>query len=259
MADTTTTNYSFVKPEVGASLDTWGTKLNTDLDSIDSTVFTGLAGKLPLAGGTMTGNIASQSVIPKDAAGYTSGSNARPWSSTITQQVTFADYATGTARATMIGSSTGVAITLSTTPMGFSVLSSAAAVLLNVTDTAPVALLRGFAAAAASTCTGNITALDFITTSDMRLKEDIQPIQHALDKVKHLLGVTYRWKDGGAVGAGLLAQDLQVVFPAAVHMTEHAELEGGQLGFSPGAVLGLVMAALQEIEERVERLENYRK
>lgn len=48
MSDTVTVNYGWVKPEPGSSPSTWGTKVNSDLDSIDATVFANQAGVVPI-------------------------------------------------------------------------------------------------------------------------------------------------------------------------------------------------------------------
>lgn len=58
IAATPTTNYGLQKPQVGADADQWGTYINSDLDTIDSTMF-GISGvanaACPKAGCTFTG------------------------------------------------------------------------------------------------------------------------------------------------------------------------------------------------------------
>ena len=59
-ADTTTTTYSLVKPEVGASEDTWGAKINTTLDTLDN-LLDGTTAIAPNLVGAKIGGVAMSS------------------------------------------------------------------------------------------------------------------------------------------------------------------------------------------------------
>ncbi|AXF65220.1 tail fiber domain-containing protein [Leclercia sp. W17] len=66
------------------------------------------------------------------------------------------------------------------------------------------------------TTQGNISCVSLTQTSDADKKDDIKPIENALDKVLSLDGVTFNWKDGGLPSAGVIAQQLIDVLPEAV-------------------------------------------
>ena len=106
MADTTTTNLSLIKPEIGAAEDTWGISLNTDLDTIDA-IFsaTGTAVSLNIDGG----DIASAVTINKSPV-ITLGGD-------LSGNVTLTNLASGTLTATvgtLNQNTTGSAATLTT-------------------------------------------------------------------------------------------------------------------------------------------------
>lgn len=108
--------------------------------------------------------------------------------------------------------------------------------------------------AGALICNGNITA--FGSPSDIRLKENIEVIPNALDKVKQLKGVTFNYKKDGKKSTGLIAQDLEKVLPEVVYETSTLDKdEEKHLAVRYGNTVGLLVEAIKELEARVKELE----
>ena len=101
---------------------------------------------------------------------------------------------------------------------------------------------------------GNVTA--YGSPSDIRLKENVEVIPNALDKVKQLKGVTFNYIKDGNKSTGLIAQDLQKVLPDAVYVTSDVDDgEDKHLAIRYGNTVGLLVEAIKELEARVKELE----
>ena len=98
---------------------------------------------------------------------------------------------------------------------------------------------------------GSITATGDITAySDARLKTHIETITGALDRVRKLRGVTFSRRETGNRGVGLIAQELASIVPEAV-MTH----EDGLLSVAYGNLVGVLIEAVKDLADKVERLE----
>ena len=95
---------------------------------------------------------------------------------------------------------------------------------------------------------GNVTA--YGSASDERLKENVEVIPNALEKIKELKGVNFNYKKDGKRSTGLIAQDLQKVLPEAVYTTNDIETKEEHLAINYGLVIGLLVEAIKELESK---------
>jgi len=112
------------------------------------------------------------------------------------------------------------------------------------------------AIATSGTLTVSADVIAFGSPSDIRLKENIKPIESALDKVSKLQGVTFDWKKSDSIldikeDIGFIAQDVQKVIPELVRENEDCMLSMRHQGIAP-----ILLEAIKELKQEIEKLKN---
>lgn len=106
---------------------------------------------------------------------------------------------------------------------------------------------------------GNVYGLAFYYNSDARLKKDIAPISDGLQKVEDLNGVYFKWRDSGEDSIGLIAQDVEKVFPEAVATDDKTGLKSVDYSKLVAPLIEAVKSQQDEIEvlnSRIGELES---
>lgn len=99
--------------------------------------------------------------------------------------------------------------------------------------------------AGAINATGDITS-----SSDLRLKKNIEKIENALAKVMKLNGVTFEKIGVEGKSTGLIAQDVAKVLPEAVSEKDK------YLSVAYGNMIGLLVEAIKELKQEVDKLKH---
>lgn len=95
------------------------------------------------------------------------------------------------------------------------------------------------------------TATSYTTSSDYRLKENVQPMTDAIATVLALKPVTYTWKSDGSAGQGFIAHELQSIVPDCVTGEKDAlDSEGNPQyqGIDTSFLIATLVAAIQELK-----------
>ena len=101
------------------------------------------------------------------------------------------------------------------------------------------------------------TATSYLSGSDYRLKENIQPMTGALAKVAALKPCVFNWKIDGKSGQGFIAHELQEVVPECVSGQKDAvDAEGNPQyqGIDTGFLVATLTAAIQEQQTLITSL-----
>ena len=103
---------------------------------------------------------------------------------------------------------------------------------------------------------GDVMATTFLYSSDERLKENIIKIDNSLEKIMKLDGISFTWKENGEESIGIIAQNLEEVFPELVKTNEEAGMKSVEYGNLAAPIIEAIKEQQKMIEEQRELINN---
>jgi len=103
--------------------------------------------------------------------------------------------------------------------------------------------------------TDNLTGLGFFYSSDESLKENIQDIETPLAKIMKLEGISFDWKKSNKKSIGLIAQDVEKVFPEIVNIEEETGLKSIEYSKLVAPLIEAVKEQQKMIDEQRELID----
>jgi hypothetical protein len=97
---------------------------------------------------------------------------------------------------------------------------------------------------------GTMTAASIVETSSITLKENISPIQNALDNILKLTGVVYDRKDTHEHEAGLIAEWVNEVLPDLVSK----DLDGKAVGIKYTKLSAYLIECIKSLKQEIDEL-----
>jgi hypothetical protein len=99
--------------------------------------------------------------------------------------------------------------------------------------------------------TGLLTSTDYNSASDLALKENITPIQNALNVIQQLNGFKFTWKETGEGSYGLSAQDVEKIIPEIVKVRPD-----GFKGINYLNIIALLIESIKDLNKQIQDLRN---
>jgi hypothetical protein len=97
--------------------------------------------------------------------------------------------------------------------------------------------------------TGVISATEYDSLSDINHKTEIKNVSNSIEKLGKIRGINFIWKENGIKSMGVIAQEVESIFPEIVHTNPKGEKTVAYNG-----LIAVLIEAIKDQQHQIDQL-----